>query len=137
MSNGASTPPDVPDPSEKLQIKILTDQNAQNQFDRGIALQHLLDHVITYAECARIKITANADTQATDGRPPHPVKSFDVKKCIFKGIHQLREQRGEAAAQQPSEQTTKENGGRPDNVMGRHRKDWASRPASARAPRLP
>ena len=99
MSNGASTPPDVPDPREKLQIKHFDHENAQNQFDRGIALQFLLDYVITYAECARIKITANADAQATDGRPPHPVKSFEMEKCIFKGIHQLREQRGEATAQ--------------------------------------
>ena len=70
----------------KTPDKAFDDENAQNQFDRGIALQHLLDYVITYAECARIKITANADTQTADGRPPHPVDSFEMKKCIFKGI---------------------------------------------------
>ena len=49
-----------------------------------------------------------------------------MKKCIFKGIDQLRKQRGKAAAQQPREQTTEENGGRPHNIMGWNGKNWAA-----------
>ena len=108
ISSGASTPPDVPDPSDTDQITDLTIEDAEDDASADVALQQLADDVVADAERLREHPAADADHQAADRRPPHP-----VDRQALEGVFRRRstawvssadkragEQAGEHAAQQ-------------------------------------
>ena len=61
MSSGASTPPEVPEPSEKAQMIGLDEQDAEDQAAGGIAVEQLADQVVADAEGRRKDEAADAD----------------------------------------------------------------------------
>ena len=73
ISNGANTPPDVPDPSATAQITDFTSRMPENRGCDDVALQQCADGVVSYAERLWENQSADADHHSADGRPPHPV----------------------------------------------------------------
>ncbi len=73
ISSGASTPPEVPEPSETAQITDFTSRIPSNHRSRHVALQQRADGVVADAQRLREDQPAQPDHQAADRRPPHPV----------------------------------------------------------------
>ena len=99
ISSGASTPPDVPEPSETDQITDFTISMPRMTRPRHVALQQLADDVVADAERLREHPAADADHQAADRRPPHPVDRQALER-ILGGVDGLRQQRRQRARQQ-------------------------------------
>ena len=73
ISNGASTPPDVPEPSAIDQTSALPTSKTDQRRAEHFAAQQAVDQFIADAEHARIDPAADADEDRADRRPPHPV----------------------------------------------------------------
>ena len=101
ISSGASTPPDVPDPSEIAQIADFTSRMPSNQLQRHVTLQQRADGFISHAQRLRKNQSAQSDRQAADGRPPHPVNR-QLAESILRCIDGQRQQRRKPAAASPT-----------------------------------
>ena len=97
ISNGARTPPEVPEPSAIDQTSAFADQQdratPRRKFRRA---SKTVNHFVTDAEHARIDPSADADEEGADGRPPHPVKR-QLRKSVFEKINK----RGQQARAEP------------------------------------
>ncbi len=99
MSRGASTPPEVPEPSETIQMTDLTSSTPAMMYSRDVALQQRADGVVADAEGLREDESAEADDEAADCGPPHPVNR-QAMKSVFRGVDAQGEQCGEAAGEE-------------------------------------
>ena len=90
ISSGARTPPDVPDDRATNQIAALTKRIAQHCLDGEVPGQQIGDDVVADTERARLDQAAEADEEAADGRPPHPVDRQALER-ILQGVEQLRQ----------------------------------------------
>ena len=73
ISSGASTPPDVPEPSETDQMSDFTIRMPTMTRPATSPCSSSPIDVVADAERLREDEPADADDEAADGRPPHPV----------------------------------------------------------------
>src|SRR5215468_9245161 len=94
ISNGASTPPDVPDPSAKDQTSdfpIRIPRRAGPMISPRNS-----SWIVSNPEYAWLDDSADTDKQTTDRRPPHPVER-QFREKIFEGV----DQRGQKTRAEP------------------------------------
>jgi len=85
--------------------QALDNQHTRQQLPRCIAGDHLLDDAVAHAEGARKDQTAQANTQTSDGRPPHPVDG-QLLKHVLAPVHGLAQARSQECGQNPKRQRT-------------------------------
>ena len=121
ISSGASTPPDVPEPSETAQITDLTSKMPAMAPIAHVALEQRADGVVTHAQRLRENEPAQSDHQPADRRPPHPMDG-QLRKCVFGCVDRAGEQRREHAGQQPADHAAKQSLRSDEYRMRRNRK---------------
>ena len=136
ISSGASTPPEVPEPSDTDQMVDFTTSTPTIARQRRVALQEARDHVVADAERLREDEAAEADDEAADRRPPHPVDR-QLREGVLGGVDG-RVRAGPRARRRAGPTTHAARAGPrgPMNErMGRHREERARGPAGSGAPR--
>ncbi len=86
MSSGASTPPEVPEPSEKAHISDLKTMTPKTSASVACPASRIGDVVVADAEAAREEEAADTDAEAADGGPPHPVHG-ELAEEVFEAVH--------------------------------------------------
>ena len=87
MSSGASTPPDVPEPSAMAQMSAFVDHETDQKSADQMSPEQVADGVVADAQCAREYQATQPYEQAPDQRPPHEVNR-ELGKEIFSCVHQ-------------------------------------------------
>src|SRR5215510_3568345 len=100
ISNGASTPPDVPDPSAKDQTSDFPIRIPRRAGPTTSPRNS--SWIVSNPEHARLDDSADTDKQTTDRRPPHPVKRQLCEK-IFEGVHQRGQKTRTEPCQYPNQ----------------------------------
>ena len=94
---------EVPEPSETDQMVALTIISGTIMSTPAAAEQQRLDLVVPDAERLRADEPADADDQAAQRRPPHPVHACSLPKGVLGGVDGGGEQRREHAGGEPDE----------------------------------
>ncbi len=81
----------------------LDHQQRERHADGQVVVQQITDDVIAHAQRVRFEITADADRQPAEGRPPHPVDR-QAGEQIFGLVERHRQRTRQRAAQQPCDQ---------------------------------
>ena len=68
----------------------LGEEEAEEQAEWGVAAEEFGDVVVADAEAAREEEAADADADAADGGPPHPV-DLEVAEEVFEAVHDAAE----------------------------------------------
>ena len=72
------------------------EENTENDFRGDTALQESANGVVANPKGSRKYETAEANGQAADSRPPHPME-FQFQECIFRGVYRESEESGKSA----------------------------------------
>ena len=86
----------MPEPSESDQISVLTIEDADDQVEGDRPVQLGFDHVVADAERLGDDQAADADDDAADRRPPHPVDRQPLEGVLGEVDERRREQRQQA-----------------------------------------
>ncbi len=131
MKTGASTPPEVPDPSDSDQISVLTMRMPTMRETRGAPGEQLVDDVVADAERARLGQAAQADDGAADGGPPHPVDG-QLVEGVFGPVDEPGGGDGEGAAGEPGDERRARSSAPVRCIAGSHGEDRAGCRAGSR-----
>ena len=132
ISSGASTPPEVPEPSATDQMIAFTTSSRIAAAGSMFALQHLRDVVVADAERPGIDQAADPDHQAAQRRPPHPMDR-QLLEPVLAGVHKQRQHAGQKAGQIPT--NAQQPSPSSENVHAAGRTETAAKEARARSAR--
>ena len=124
MSSGASTPPEVPEPSDDGPDDGFDEEDPEHESARHVALQQGADGVVADPEGLRKEQAAEADDEPADRRPPHPVNR-ETREDVLRGVDGAGEQRPRAR-RRAARRRRNRRARRPDEGgMGRHGEEGA------------
>ena len=103
INMGASSPPDVPEPSEMTSAAAFATMTTSNSFQRQIRIQNVADGVIADAQHAGHEVADDPEPQGADRRPPEFVDR-QFLELVFGPVQQLAEADRGQSANQPEQQ---------------------------------
>ncbi len=110
MKQGASNPPEVPEPSETAKGSGLGYHDNQQDLPRQLPIQNVADGVVADAEHAGHEKADDAQAQRPDCGPPQFVE-WKLLELVFHPVEQFAESYGSEAADQPQHQIKRQGTG--------------------------